>query len=185
MSRSSGGAGRRPAAYVLARRGARVTIFDGSHPREKPCGGGVTGRALALVADAVDPAAFPRTVIRSARFTHLRASPLRGFPFAAPPFAAPPSRLPLRGSAATAGQAAASAAQAGATVGTPSLTEAVVPLQPEALVVASRAVFDAALLAAAERAGATLVRTRVSDVSADASGVWLTAATAAAIARRT
>jgi geranylgeranyl reductase family protein len=145
----AGPAGAR-AAYVLARRGARVTIFDGSHPREKPCGGGVTGRALALVADAVDPAAFPRTVIRSARFTHLRASPLRG-------------------SAATAGQA-------GAKVGEPELTEAVVPLQPEALVVASRAVFDAALLAAAERAGATLVRARVSDVSADASGVRLTAA---------
>src|SRR5258706_14946125 len=64
----AGPAGAR-AAYLLARRGARVTIFDASHPREKPCGGGVTGRALALVADAVDPAAFPRTVIRSARFT--------------------------------------------------------------------------------------------------------------------
>src|SRR3954467_14937415 len=63
----AGPAGAR-AAYLLARRGARVTIFDGSHPREKPCGGGVTGRALALVADAVDPARFPRTAIRSARF---------------------------------------------------------------------------------------------------------------------
>jgi flavin-dependent dehydrogenase len=52
---------------VLARRGARVTIFDASHPREKPCGGGVTGRALALVADAVDPTMFPHTTIRSAR----------------------------------------------------------------------------------------------------------------------
>src|SRR5215831_17685009 len=41
------------AAYQLARRGARVTIFDHSHPREKPCGGGVTGRALALVAGAL------------------------------------------------------------------------------------------------------------------------------------
>src|SRR3954464_7007054 len=57
------------AAPQLARRGARVTIFDGSHPREKPCGGGVTGRALALVDDAVGPATFPRTVIQSARFT--------------------------------------------------------------------------------------------------------------------
>src|ERR1700704_2117568 len=66
------------AAYVPARRGARVTIFGGSHPREKPCGGGVTGRALALVADAIDPDACPRTVIRSARFTHHRASLLRG-----------------------------------------------------------------------------------------------------------
>ena len=56
------------AAYTLARRGARVTIFDPSHPREKPCGGGVTGRALALVADAVRGAILPCCVIRSARF---------------------------------------------------------------------------------------------------------------------
>jgi flavin-dependent dehydrogenase len=54
---------------VLARAGARVTMFDASHPREKPCGGGVTGRALALVASAVDPGGFPRTTIGSARFT--------------------------------------------------------------------------------------------------------------------
>lgn len=38
------------AAYLLARRGAQVRVFDPSHPREKPCGGGVTGRALGLVA---------------------------------------------------------------------------------------------------------------------------------------
>src|SRR5438445_7399040 len=56
------------AAYSLARRGARVTLFDPSHPREKPCGGGVTGRALALVAHAIDNLAVPRCVIRSARF---------------------------------------------------------------------------------------------------------------------
>ena len=36
------------AARDLARGGARVALVDGSHPREKPCGGGVTGRALAL-----------------------------------------------------------------------------------------------------------------------------------------
>src|SRR5580700_10818831 len=59
------------AAYSLARRGARVTIFDPSHPREKPCGGGVTGRALDLVASAVDPREWPATPIRSARFTDL------------------------------------------------------------------------------------------------------------------
>ena len=64
----AGPAGAR-AAFVLARRGARVTIFDGSHPREKPCGGGVTGRALALVADAIDPSSLPNTPIRSARFS--------------------------------------------------------------------------------------------------------------------
>jgi geranylgeranyl reductase family protein len=37
------------AAHGLARRGARVAIVDGSHPREKACGGGVTGRALDLL----------------------------------------------------------------------------------------------------------------------------------------
>lgn len=35
------------AARQLARSGARVALVDGSHPREKACGGGVTGRALA------------------------------------------------------------------------------------------------------------------------------------------
>src|SRR3954467_11704836 len=35
------------AARDLARAGAKVALIDGSHPREKPCGGGVTGRALA------------------------------------------------------------------------------------------------------------------------------------------
>ena len=39
-------------AYRLARQGARVAIVDGSHPREKPCGGGVTARALELIADS-------------------------------------------------------------------------------------------------------------------------------------
>ena len=37
------------AARELARAGTRVALVDGSHPREKPCGGGVTGRALDLV----------------------------------------------------------------------------------------------------------------------------------------
>ncbi|MCU1382906.1 MAG: hypothetical protein JWL71_1603 [Acidobacteria bacterium] len=136
----AGPAGAR-AAYVLARRGVRVTIFDGSHPREKPCGGGVTGRALALVADALDPAAFPLTTIRSARFTR------------------------VRGLAASAGAAGAA-----------TLESAMVPLDDQALVVASRAAFDAALLAAAQRVGATLVRSRVRAVTVDATGVALTTA---------
>jgi geranylgeranyl reductase family protein len=135
----AGPAGAR-AAYVLASGGARVTLFDGSHPREKPCGGGVTGRALALVADAVDTMAFPRTVIRSVRFTD--------------------SLFPGVG---VEGRSSRSDLGVG------------VSLDPEALVVASRASFDTALLSAAERAGATLVRTRVTDVSIDSSGVSLTA----------
>src|SRR3954468_20196007 len=55
-------------ARCLARSGARVAIFDPSHPREKPCGGGVTGRALALVGDAIDARALAQTAIRSAQF---------------------------------------------------------------------------------------------------------------------
>ncbi len=42
------------AAWRLARAGARVTVFDASHPREKPCGGGLTGRALEIVRDMLD-----------------------------------------------------------------------------------------------------------------------------------
>jgi geranylgeranyl reductase family protein len=42
------------AARDLARAGMRVALVDGSHPREKPCGGGVTGRALQLARLAPD-----------------------------------------------------------------------------------------------------------------------------------
>jgi len=42
-----------PAGTTLARRlaedGASVYVFDASHPREKPCGGGLTPRALSLL----------------------------------------------------------------------------------------------------------------------------------------
>lgn len=112
-------------AYLLASRGARVALVDPSHPREKPCGGGVTGRALALVAGALD--VLPPTVaVRSARFvdsaTHQSAA------------------VPLNGSP--------------------------VP----ALSVASRTAFDAALVAAAERAGATLMTSRAASIDRDGSG---------------
>lgn len=33
-------------AYLLAKDGIEVTIFDDSHPREKPCGGGISPKAL-------------------------------------------------------------------------------------------------------------------------------------------
>ena len=121
------------AAYSLATRGARVTLIDPSHPREKPCGGGVTGRALALVANAIDLTACAHTTIRSARFTD--ALGVRG------------------GSAAT------------------RPPDATVPLDGDALVVASRASFDAALVDAAARAGACVESARVTDVAADAGAV--------------
>ncbi len=107
------------AAWRLARQGARVLLFDPSHPREKPCGGGVTGRALALVAPALErvPAAVS---IHAARFLDSRAG-----------------------------------------------TEASVPLPRGGrdLIVSSRSAFDAALLDAARRAGATVVSERVADVA--------------------
>jgi len=53
-------------AVRLARAGASVTMFDASHPREKPCGGGLTGRALALVSDVIDIGALPSVVVKSA-----------------------------------------------------------------------------------------------------------------------
>src|SRR5579862_43509 len=56
-------------ARSMARRGARVLLLDPSHPREKPCGGGLTGRALEIVADAVAPGALAAVAIRSARFS--------------------------------------------------------------------------------------------------------------------
>jgi menaquinone-9 beta-reductase len=65
----AGPAGAR-AAWRLARAGARVVIFDGSHPREKPCGGGVTGRALDLVGDAVPTGGLAGVPVEGATFEH-------------------------------------------------------------------------------------------------------------------
>jgi geranylgeranyl reductase family protein len=56
------------AACRLALAGARVALIDGSHPREKPCGGGVTGRAFELIASVVTPASLPIVAVRSASF---------------------------------------------------------------------------------------------------------------------
>lgn len=57
-------------AQRLARGGARVALVDGSHPREKPCGGGITGRALELVKTALDPSALSAVQISGATFSH-------------------------------------------------------------------------------------------------------------------
>ena len=54
------------AAVRLARAGATVSLFDPSHPREKPCGGGLTGRALELVSDVIDLAKLPAIAVKSA-----------------------------------------------------------------------------------------------------------------------
>jgi geranylgeranyl diphosphate/geranylgeranyl-bacteriochlorophyllide a reductase len=58
------------AAARVAARGGRVAILDPSHPREKPCGGGLTGRALALVSGAIDTSRLASVRISGARFQH-------------------------------------------------------------------------------------------------------------------
>ncbi len=56
------------AAYRLARAGARVQLFDASHPREKPCGGGLTGRALRVVQEAIRPECLGLVAAGTLRF---------------------------------------------------------------------------------------------------------------------
>jgi flavin-dependent dehydrogenase len=55
-------------AWRLARDGAAATVFDASHPREKPCGGGLTVKALRLLppAPAGDP--LPARMVDACRF---------------------------------------------------------------------------------------------------------------------
>src|SRR5215207_4819074 len=55
-------------ATRLAAAGMRVVLIDGSHPREKPCGGGVTGRALAMAGEELR-ASESGVRIESASFT--------------------------------------------------------------------------------------------------------------------
>jgi geranylgeranyl reductase family protein len=62
------------AAVHLARAGAHVTLFDHSHPREKPCGGGLTGRAVALIAQELGNLPVPMVAARDARFERAMAS---------------------------------------------------------------------------------------------------------------
>jgi geranylgeranyl diphosphate/geranylgeranyl-bacteriochlorophyllide a reductase len=56
------------AAWTLARDGARVRVYDASHPREKPCGGGLTGKALALLPQAPPDDPLPARRVASCRF---------------------------------------------------------------------------------------------------------------------
>src|SRR5262252_4929321 len=55
-------------AYHVARGGGAVTIFDPSHPREKPCGGGLTAKALALLPPAPADDPLPARWVRRCRF---------------------------------------------------------------------------------------------------------------------
>ena len=60
------------AALEFAKKGVSVSVFDPSHPREKPCGGGLTGKALALlpVGPAHDP--LPARRLQRCRFDTAR-----------------------------------------------------------------------------------------------------------------
>jgi len=49
-----GGPAGATAAHRLATGGARVVVFDHSHPREKPCGGGISARARKLFPELED-----------------------------------------------------------------------------------------------------------------------------------
>jgi len=55
-------------AYHLARDGAAVSVFDHSHPREKPCGGGLTGKALDLLPPVPPEDPLPARLVASCRF---------------------------------------------------------------------------------------------------------------------
>jgi flavin-dependent dehydrogenase len=61
-----------PAGSLLATRlaegGIRATVFDASHPREKPCGGGLTGRALRELPAGPPDDPLPARRVASCRF---------------------------------------------------------------------------------------------------------------------
>jgi flavin-dependent dehydrogenase len=134
------------AAYSLARAGARVTIFDASHPREKPCGGGLTWRTLALLHGVLEGGRVPLVPITSVRFESEK------------PGARAREHKP--------------AARSTAHHALPEVVSTRFPLPADGLLldvplaVVSRSALDGALLAAALEAGATLVPERVLDVSA-------------------
>jgi flavin-dependent dehydrogenase len=55
-------------ALRLAEAGARVAVFDASHPREKPCGGGITGKALRILPAGPPSDPLPARSVSSCRF---------------------------------------------------------------------------------------------------------------------
>lgn len=55
-------------ALRLAEGGAHATLFDASHPREKPCGGGLTGKALRALPTGATADPLPARSASSCRF---------------------------------------------------------------------------------------------------------------------
>jgi geranylgeranyl reductase family protein len=144
----AGPAGAR-AARRFAEAGASVVLFDGSHPREKPCGGGLTGRAVALVREELEGGRVRPVAVPAARFE----SPL----------------LAERRAAGQAGPAGPGDGVLEATV--PLVAAGVSPAS--SLVIIDRSSFDAALLASAVRAGARHLRERVVDVAVETGAVHI------------
>lgn len=60
------------AGLEFAKRGASVAIFDPSHPREKPCGGGLTGKSLALLPEGPSGDRLPARRVQRCRFDAAR-----------------------------------------------------------------------------------------------------------------
>lgn len=85
-------------AAQLAKRGFRVALFDGSHPREKRCGGGLTARALAIVAESLSRGAgdIPRTTIDTVRFVTDEQDVDIALPPGAAPSPTPAASAPTR-----------------------------------------------------------------------------------------
>ena len=111
------------AAYSLARAGARVTIFDASHPREKPCGGGLTWRTLTLIRGVLESGHVPLVPVTSVCFesekpgAHAREREVVSTRFPLPADA-PPLDVPLAVASRSAldGALLAAALEAGATL---------------------------------------------------------------------
>jgi geranylgeranyl reductase family protein len=72
------------AARQLARGGASVRLLDASHPREKPCGGGLTERCVAIAGDVLHR--VPHVVVDRVRF---EAPPIGRNAYPAPPRRSP------------------------------------------------------------------------------------------------
>jgi geranylgeranyl reductase family protein len=143
-------------AALLAQRGARVLLLDSSHPREKPCGGGVTGRALALVGNCVALKGLPAVAVRRARFVDSRAGT-----DASVTLASDNAALIVVSRAEFDGRLLAAAQAAGADVVAARVTELVRADTGFRLTTANRGEFRVPLVVGADGAN-SLVRRRVS-----------------------
>ncbi len=148
------------AATLLARSGARVLVVDPSHPREKPCGGGVTGRAMALVGSTQWATQWPTlassVTVRRARFVDSSAGTS-----ACVPLDADHARLSVTSRAEFDGRLLAAAQEAGAELVTSRAVDFLRIDQGFRVVTADRPPLDASFLIGADGVN-SLVRRRLS-----------------------